>query len=79
MLKRNIMVKPKDKTKGQSTVEYIILVAVVIGAVLIFLKGTFQNVYLNSLEIGSNGMATMAGRLNGSRPPPPELDDSESR
>ena len=42
MLKRDIMVKPRKKKKGQSTVEYIILVAAIIGALIIFLPGTFR-------------------------------------
>ena len=67
MLKRNKMEKPRKKTKGQSTVEYIILVAAVIGALIIFLPGTFQSAYNAALESGTNGMEDMANRLQGSR------------
>ena len=42
MLKRDIMLKPQKKKKGQSTVEYIILVAAIIGALIIFLPSTFK-------------------------------------
>ena len=68
MLKRNIMVKPRRKKKGQSTVEYIILVAAIIGALIIFLPTTFKNAYNATLRSGTNGMQNMADRLRVSRP-----------
>ena len=70
MLKRNIKVKPRRKKKGQSTVEYIILVAAIIGALIIFLRpdGVFQNAYNETLSTGTNGMVNMAERLRNSRP-----------
>ena len=67
MLKRNIKRKPRKK-KGQSTVEYIILVAAVIGALIIFLPGTFRTAYNATLTGGTNGMEDMANRLATSRP-----------
>jgi len=67
MLKRNIKEKPRKK-KGQSTVEYIILVAAVIGALIIFLPGTFRTAYNATLASGTNGMEDMADRLSTSRP-----------
>ena len=67
MLKRNIKEKPHKK-KGQSTVEYIILVAAVIGALIIFLPGTFQTAYNTTLTDGTSGMTDMASRLSTSRP-----------
>lgn len=67
MLKRNIKEKSRKK-KGQSTVEYIILVAAVIGALIIFLPGTFKTAYNAALTSGTNGMEDMAGRLESSRP-----------
>ncbi len=67
MLKRNINVKPRKK-KGQSTVEYIILVAAVIGALIIFLPGAFKTAYNSTLSGGTNGMVDMANRLSTSRP-----------
>ena len=68
MLKRNIMVKPRRKKRGQSTVEYIILVAAIIGALIIFLPGTFTTAYNATLRSGTNGMQNMADRLRLSRP-----------
>ncbi len=67
MLKRNIKEKPRKK-KGQSTVEYIILVAAVIGALIIFLPGTFTTAFTSTLTQGTNGMEDMATRLQTSRP-----------
>jgi hypothetical protein len=61
------MAKPQKKKKGQSTVEYIILVAAVIGALIIFLPGTFKNAFNATLRSGTNGMVNMAGRLQASR------------
>jgi uncharacterized protein (UPF0333 family) len=62
------MIKPPKKKKGQSTVEYIILVAAIIAALIIFLPGTFQNAYNAALQSGTNGMENMADRLSASRP-----------
>ena len=67
MLKRNINRKPRKK-KGQSTVEYIILVAAVIGALIIFLPGAFKTAYNSTLSGGTDGMVDMANRLSTSRP-----------
>jgi len=68
MLKRNIQVKPRRKKKGQSTVEYIILVAAIIAALLIFLPNTFSKPLNAALRSGTNGMENMADRLSTSRP-----------
>ena len=68
MLKRDIMLKSQKKKKGQSTVEYIILVAAIIGALIVFLPGTFKNAYNAALISGTNGMENMADRLSVSRP-----------
>ena len=71
MLRRNINSKVEHKkSKGQSTVEYLILVAAVIAALLFFLKpgGLFQKAYNSTLITGTNGMEDMAGRLRSSRP-----------
>jgi len=67
MLKRNIMTKPRKKKKGQSTVEYIILVAAIIAALIAFLPGPFHNAFTNTLASGTNGMEDMADRLANSR------------
>ena len=68
MLKRDIRIQPQKKRKGQSTVEYIILVAAIIGALIIFLPGTFINSYEAALNSGTSGMENMADRLSDSRP-----------
>lgn len=54
------------KRKGQSTVEYIILVAAVIAVILVFLGGTnspFRTAFNDALTQGTNGMTNMANRL----------------
>ncbi len=56
--------------KGQSTVEYIILVAAVISAILIFMP-TFKTAFEKTLQSGTNGMQDMANRLQTSRPKSP--------
>ena len=68
MLKRNIQEQPRKKKKGQSTIEYIILVAAVIGALIVFLPGTFKTAFNATLRSGTNGMEDMANRLATSRP-----------
>lgn len=73
MLKRNILHKPAKKKKGQSTVEYIILVAAILAALIIFLRdgGPFQSAFNEALTTGTNGMEDMANRLATSRPVSP--------
>lgn len=59
------------KKKGQSTLEYIILVTGVIAILIIFLNpnnGLFMNSFNAALQSGTNGMVNMADRLAGSRP-----------
>jgi len=70
MLRRIKVEKPRKKDKGQSTVEYIILVAAVIAVLIIFLgpNGVFKNAFNATLSTGTNGMENMAERLRGSRP-----------
>ncbi len=69
MLKRNRTIKPVKKKKGQSTVEYIILVAAIIAALIIFLRpgGVFQTQYNQVLDGSANQMTVMANRLGNSR------------
>ena len=51
--------------KGQSTVEYILLVTAVIAVSIVFLKpkGTFQKSYNASLTGGANAMEEASTRL----------------
>ena len=58
----------KDK-KGQSTVEYLLLVAAIITVLILFLKpdGPFAKSYNDALTKGSSGMEQMANRLSDSR------------
>ena len=57
--------------KGQSTVEYLILVAGVIAILIVFMRegGTFRNALNNTYTTATNGMETMANRLQNSRNP----------
>lgn len=65
------MVKNNRKKKGQSTLEYIILVTGVIAILIIFLNptnGVFNKAFNQTLRTGTNGMTQMANRLGTSRP-----------
>jgi hypothetical protein len=65
------MLKGKNKKrKGQSTLEYIILVTGVIALLIVFLGngGVFQTAYNQTLQEGTGGMQNMACRLSSSRP-----------
>ena len=70
MLKRHNAKQPVGKKKGQSTVEYIVLVATIIAALIIFLRpgGPFQSAFNQTLAGGTNGMQLMSNALQGSRP-----------
>jgi hypothetical protein len=70
MLKRIKTTKPRKSKKGQSTVEYIILVAAILAALIVFLKpgGIFQRSVNDAFVSGTNGMVDMANRLAQSRP-----------
>lgn len=64
------MVQNNRKKKGQSTLEYIILVTGVIAILIIFLNptsGIFNKAFNTTLQTGTNGMTTMANRLSSSR------------
>lgn len=70
MLKRDNHIAPRRKKKGQSTVEYIILVAAVLAALILFLRpgGVFQTAFNDTISTGTSGMQNMANRLATSRP-----------
>ena len=62
--------KQQKKKKGQSTLEYIILVTGVIAILLIFLNpsgGFFVTAFNSTISQGTNGMEDMANRLRYSR------------
>lgn len=69
MLKRNMTNNLRKKKKGQSTVEYILLFATIIAALVIFLGpgGPFSTKYNKTLSSGTDGMTDMANRLLNSR------------
>jgi uncharacterized protein YoxC len=57
----------KGNKKGQSTVEYILLAAAVIGALVIFLKpgGAFNNTLDATLNEVTDEMTVMSGQMAG--------------
>ncbi len=60
----------QKKKKGQSTLEYIVLVTGVIAVLLIFVgspNSGFRQAYNDTLTQGTNGMEDMANRLRYSR------------
>lgn len=63
------MVKLRKNKKGQSTVEYVVLVAAVIALLFLFLQpgGVFRTAFNSTLASGTNGMEDMANRLSKSR------------
>lgn len=67
MLRRNSMPSPKKK-KGQSTVEYIILFAVVVAAILTLTNLGFKDAFTGMVNGMTNQMGNMGGRLQGSYP-----------
>jgi uncharacterized protein (UPF0333 family) len=65
------MFKLLKRKKGQSTLEYLVLVAMVIAILVVFLNpsgGIFSTAYNQTLAAGTNGMTDMAERLGRSRP-----------
>lgn len=65
------MFKMLRTRKGQSTLEYLVLVAMVIAILILFLNptnGVFSRAYNATLSRGTDGMEDMANRLASSRP-----------
>ena len=62
------MLKQLRNKRAQSTVEYVILVAIVIAVILAFTNGIFRTSYNDTLAKATNGMTDMANRLFMSRP-----------
>ena len=50
--------------KAQSTLEYVIVLAVVIAAIIAFATGTFRLRLGNALDNVSNEMVNVIGRIN---------------
>ena len=63
------MIRKNKKRKGQSTIEYIVLVTGVIAVLIAFLGtgGIFNQAFCQTLQMGTNGMEDMANRLATSR------------
>ena len=61
------MLKQLRNKRAQSTVEYVVLVAIVISVILAFVGGPFRGAYNATLEQATNGMTDMANRLRSSR------------
>lgn len=69
MLKRNTIAKSQKQKKGQSTVEYIVLVAAVVAAALFMLKpnGLFRTSLNTTLGSQMGQMEDMSTRLSDSQ------------
>ena len=50
--------------KGQSTLEYVIVLAAIISAIIIFAKGTFTSRLGNALDNVTNQMQNVIGRIH---------------
>ena len=59
--------KKRMKKRGQSTLEYLVLVAIVVAVFIAFLGTTFKTRYNKALDTGAQGMEDMAERLKQSR------------
>ena len=60
--------------KGQSTVEYVLLVTAVLGVIIAFVAGSgsgFKNQLGNSLNTATSDMNSLAGTLGSSHAPTP--------
>ncbi len=72
MLRGTSISRMKKKRKGQSTVEYLVVVTAVLAVLLVFLgpNGPFRQAYNSALQVGSSSMTNMANRLANSYPVP---------
>ena len=64
-----------NKPKGQSTVEYIIVVAAVLSVLIVFFGpgGLFRKSFVTSLNMTTDGMTEMAGRMVSARRSNPNI------
>ena len=65
---RNRKYKTPRSQSGQSTVEYIVLVTAVIGAIILFMNGpnsVFQQKVNTTIDTATEGMTTRATALEG--------------
>ncbi len=62
------MLRKLRSKKAQSTLEYVILVAVIVLVLVAFLPGIFRAQMTDTYQSGTNGMVDMANRLSSSRP-----------
>lgn len=53
-----------DKRNGQSTLEYIIVLAIVIAAIVLFAKGGFKNKVTWMLNHSADQIEIVANRVN---------------
>lgn len=51
------------RVKGQSTVEYLVLVGVVVALFIVFLNGTFNTELTNTLDQQAGSMSDMSQRV----------------
>jgi len=68
MLKKKKRGLASRRSRGQSTLEYLVLVTAVVAAFIVFLPGSFRIAYNSVLNKTTNAMINMADRLSGSRP-----------
>ena len=64
------MLRRKDRKRGQSTLEYVIMFTGVITILMVFLRsgGPFRTSTEKTFNAAINGMEKMANRLGNSRP-----------
>lgn len=68
MLKRKNTTLPSKKKKGQSTIEYVLLVTAVVVVIIAFTQGPFREAYNATLVRGTNMMTNFGLRLQQSYP-----------
>jgi uncharacterized protein (UPF0333 family) len=63
LIKKGGEKKMRQNKKAQSTLEYIIVLAVIIAAVIAFATGTFREKYGNALGNLAENMVDVVGRI----------------